>query len=160
MRSSGEAKQHGSVPKKNTEKQDTTVQRQSGRKSPTKPVDNPPKEVQKETGPKKTKYPILAIHKENFDILQFKSNITEIEELPLKFVLKCIEGVYKNRFLFINTTPDGEIFGSGDAKTYGLTLQIEGAGLDTKHAQLKFDGFKGFHVVDYGSQSGTWMNIP
>lgn len=75
-------------------------------------------------------------------------------------MLKCIEGVYKNRFLFISTLPDGEIFGSGDAKAYGLTLQIEGAGLDTKHAQLKFDGFKGFHVLDYGSQSGTWMNIP
>jgi len=123
MRVSGETKQNRS-PKKSTEKHEVTVQRQSGRKSPTKPNEGGTKEPAKESAPKKSKYPILAIHKENFDILQEKCNITEIEELPLKYVLKCIEGVYKNRFLFISTTPDGEIFGSGDAKAYGLTLQI------------------------------------
>lgn len=78
----------------------------------------------------------------------------------MKYVLKCIDGLYKNRFLFITTHPDGEIFGSGDAKLYGLTLQIEGVGLASKHAQLKYDGFKSFNVKDFGSQSGTWMNIP
>jgi pSer/pThr/pTyr-binding forkhead associated (FHA) protein len=50
--------------------------------------------------------------------------------------------------------------GSGEAKLNGLTLQIEGAGLSAKHAQLKFDGFKNFDVLDYGSENGTWMNIP
>lgn len=43
---------------------------------------------------------------------------------------------------------------------HSLTLQIEGAGLSTRHAQLKFDGFKNFDVMDFGSESGTWMNIP
>jgi pSer/pThr/pTyr-binding forkhead associated (FHA) protein len=41
-----------------------------------------------------------------------------------------------------------------------LTLQIEGAGLSLKHAQLKFDGFKNFDVIDFESENGTWMNIP
>ena len=75
-------------------------------------------------------------------------------------MLNCIEGIFKNRFLYITTHKDGELLGSGDAKLYGLTLQIEGAGLAPKHAQLKFDGFKNFDVQDFGSESGTWMNIP
>lgn len=74
-------------------------------------------------------------------------------------MLRCIEGLYKNRFLFITTHPEGEIFGSGDVKLYGLTLQIEGVGLSPKHAQLKYDGFKSFNVIDFGTESGTWMNI-
>jgi hypothetical protein len=53
--------------------------------------------------------------------------------------------------LYITTHIDGEVFGSGDAKAYGLTLQIDGAGLSAKHAQLKFDGFKNFDVIDFGS---------
>ena len=75
-------------------------------------------------------------------------------------MLNCIEGIFKNRFLYITTHKDGEILGSGDAKLYGLTLQIEGAGLSPKHAQLKFDGFKNFDVLDFASENGTWMNIP
>jgi len=75
-------------------------------------------------------------------------------------VLKCIEGLYKNRLLFITTHPEGEILGSGDAKLEGLTLQIEGVGLAPKHAQLRYDGFKSFNVKDFGSEGGTWMNIP
>ena len=75
-------------------------------------------------------------------------------------MLKCIDGLYKNRFLFITTHPEGEVFGSGDAKLYGLTLQIEGVGLSPKHAQLKYDGFKSFNVIDFNSENGTWMNIP
>ena len=78
----------------------------------------------------------------------------------VKYVLNCIEGIFKNRFLYITTHKDGELLGSGDAKLYGLTLQIEGAGLAPKHAQLKFDGFKNFDVQDFASESGTWMNIP
>jgi hypothetical protein len=100
------------------------------------------------------------IKKDNFDTMGTKFNITEIAELQVKYVLNCIEGIFKNRFLYITTHKDGEILGSGDAKLYGLTLQIEGAGLASKHAQLKFDGFKNFDVLDYGSDSGTWMNIP
>ncbi len=80
--------------------------------------------------------------------------------MPIKYTLHCIDGIYKNRFLYITTHVEGEIFGSGNAKTYGLTLQIEGAGLSSKHAQLKFDGFKNFDVIDFGSENGTWMNIP
>jgi hypothetical protein len=91
------------------------------------------------------------IKKDNFDNFHNKINITEIKELPIKYALQCIDGIYKNRFLYITTHIDGEVFGSGDAKAYGLTLQIDGAGLSAKHAQLKFDGFKNFDVIDFGS---------
>lgn len=111
-------------------------------------------------GVKPNKYKIDFIKKDNYDTMSQKLNITEIKELHVKYVLDCIEGIFKNRFLYITTHKDGEILGSGDAKLYGLTLQIEGAGLSPKHAQLKFDGFKNFDVLDFGSESGTWMNIP
>jgi hypothetical protein len=62
--------------------------------------------------------------------------------------------------LYITTHSEGEVFGSGDAKIHGLTLQIEGAGLSSKHTRLKFDGFKNFDILDFGSEKGTWMNIP
>lgn len=124
----------------------------------------PQKSVSKKEGAKagvvKPKYKIDAITKDNFECSSAKLNITEIAELPLKYVLRCIEGLYKNRYIFITTHPEGEMFGSGDVKLYGLTLQIEGVGLAPKHAQLKYDGFKSFNVIDFGSESGTWMNIP
>ena len=113
----------------------------------------------KQKGATGQKYKINAITKDNYDIVYRKDNITEIGELNLKYVLKCIDGLYKNRFIFITTHPDGEVFGEGDAKLYGLTLQIEGVALAKKHAQLKYDGFKSFMVRDFGSESGTWMNI-
>jgi len=30
------------------------------------------------------------------------------------YLLKCTDGIFCGKFLFINTTPDGELFGSGD----------------------------------------------
>ena len=51
------------------------------------------------------KYKIDAITKDNFESSQVKQNITEISELPLKYVLRCIEGLYKNRYIFITTHP-------------------------------------------------------
>ena len=100
---------------------------------------------------KANKYKMDFIKKDNFDNMHQKLNITEIKQLHIKYVLYCIDGIFKNRFLYITTHKDGEILGSGDAKLYGLTLQIEAAGLAPKHARLKFDGFKNFDVLDFGS---------
>ena len=30
------------------------------------------------------------------------------------YMLKCTDGIFSGKFLYINTTPDGELFGSGD----------------------------------------------
>lgn len=75
-------------------------------------------------GQKGNKYKMDFIKKDNFDTMSAKFNITEISELQVKYVLNCIEGIFKNRFLYITTHKDGEVLGSGDAKLYGLTLQI------------------------------------
>lgn len=56
---------------------------------------------------KPAKYKIDAITKDNFEVSSAKLNITEITELPLKYVLRCIEGLYKNRYIFITTHPEG-----------------------------------------------------
>jgi hypothetical protein len=48
--------------------------------------------------------------------------------------------------LFINTTPDGEIFGSGDPEiNQDITMYIESAELSERHADIKFHptGFTG-----------------
>lgn len=89
-----------------------------------------------------------------------KLNITQIEPLEIKYVLKCIEGLFKNRFLYVTTHKEGEVIGGGDAKQHGLTLQIEGVGLADSHCKLKFNGFKKFMVKDLGASSGTWLKIP
>ena len=88
---------------------------------------------EKGKAPKASKYKMDFVKKDNFDTMNLKLNITEIKELNVKYALLCIEGIFKNRFLYITTHKDGEILGSGDAKLYGLTLQVEGAGLAPKH---------------------------
>lgn len=96
----------------------SSISKSSPQKAPSKRENSPAK------GGKPPKYKIDAITKDNFEASAAKLNITEIAELPLKYVLRCIEGLYKNRYIFITTHPEGEIFGSGDVKLYGLTLQI------------------------------------
>lgn len=61
--------------------------------------------------------------------------------------------------MYINTTPDGELFGSGDPDTIDLTMYIESADLSEKHAEIKFvDGCK-YILRDCGSENGTWVRI-
>ena len=52
------------------------------------------------------------------------------------YVLKCTDGMFKGKFLYINTTPDGELFGGGDPDELDLTMFIESANLSDKHAEI------------------------
>ena len=55
------------------------------------------------------------------------------------YVLKCTEGIFTGWFLFINTTPDGEVFGSGDPEVnQDITMYIESSDLSEHHADIKF----------------------
>ncbi len=36
------------------------------------------------------------------------------EDGNFNYLLKCTDGIFSGKFLYINTTPDGELFGSGD----------------------------------------------
>ena len=73
--------------------------------------------------------------------------------------MECTKGIYNSRSFFISTETKGEVIGSGDIEKHGLTLQIDGAGIEDKHFKLFFDGDKGFTVIDYGSVTGTWMSV-
>lgn len=74
--------------------------------------------------------------------------------------LKCTDGIYSGKFLFINTTPDGELFGSGDPETIDLTMYIESAELSEKHAEIKYDESTSRYILrDCGSANGTWVRV-
>lgn len=74
-------------------------------KSPPQKSISSKKEAPSKNLAKPPKYKIDAITKDNFEVSSVKMNITEITELPLKYVLRCIEGLYKNRYIFITTHP-------------------------------------------------------
>ena len=75
------------------------------------------------------------------------------------YILKCTDGMFKGRFLYINTTPDGELFGSGDPEELDLTMYIESASLSDKHAEIKFVDNCKYILKDCGSETGTWVRI-
>ena len=75
------------------------------------------------------------------------------------YLLKCTDGIFSGKFLFINTTPDGELFGSGDPEKIDLTMYIESADLSEKHAEIKFVDNCKYVLRDCGSESGTWVRV-
>lgn len=75
------------------------------------------------------------------------------------YLLKCTDGIFSGKFLFINTTPDGELFGSGDPEKIDLTMYIESAELSERHAEIKFIDNCKYVLRDCGSETGTWVRI-
>ena len=60
-------------------------------------------------------------------------------EMPKHYLLKCTDGIFQGKFLYMNTTPDGELFGSGDPElNQDITMYIEQAELAERHAAIKF----------------------
>jgi hypothetical protein len=77
----------------------------------------------------------------------------------LNYLLKCTDGIFSGKFLFINTTPDGELFGSGDPEQIDLTMYIESAELSERHAEIKFVENSKYILRDCGSETGTWVRV-
>ena len=75
------------------------------------------------------------------------------------YLLKCTDGIFSGKFLYINTTPDGELFGSGDPEKIDLTMYIESAELSERHVEIKFVDNCKYLLKDCGSESGTWVRI-
>ena len=61
--------------------------------------------------------------------------------------------------MYINTTPDGELFGSGDPEKIDLTMYIEQAELSERHAEIKFVENSRYILRDCGSETGTWVRV-
>ena len=70
----------------------------------------------------------------------------------IDYSIKCLNGPHKNRFAYVNLTPEGEIIGADEDST---TLCIENAELNPQHTQIICKNGTYF-VKDKGSMSGTW----
>jgi len=73
--------------------------------------------------------------------------------------LRCTDGIFDGKFFYVNTTPDGELFGCGNPDDLNLTMYIESANLSEKHAEIKFVDNSKYLLRDCNSETGTWMRI-
>jgi len=82
-----------------------------------------------------------------------------IDSGPVDYVIKCTEGLFSGRFIYVNRTPQGELFGS-DKGCKDITMYIENANLSPKHAEIKFnDQTYQYFLRDFASEDGTWVRI-
>ena len=95
---------HTNVPKQDSKQKGKGNTGTSGAKVTAVKKEQSGKDAGKQKG---GKYKMDFIKKDNFDTMGQKFNITEIKELQVKYVLNCIEGIFKNRFLYITTHKDG-----------------------------------------------------
>mmetsp|Transcript_13908 Transcript_13908/g.33601 ORF Transcript_13908/g.33601 Transcript_13908/m.33601 type:complete len:606 (+) Transcript_13908:97-1914(+) len=86
-------------------------------------------------------------------------SIKHIDSGPVDYVIRCTKGLFCGRFLYVNRTPAGELFGS-DQNARDITMYIESAKVSPRHAEIKFKGdtFQYF-LRDVGSETGTWVKV-
>lgn len=83
----------------------------------------------------------------------------QINAGPVDYVVKCTEGLFSGRFIYVNRTPQGELFGS-DKGSKDVTMYIENANLSPKHAEIKFNSNTyQYFLRDSASTEGTWVRI-
>jgi len=83
----------------------------------------------------------------------------QLDAGPVDYVIKCTEGLFSGRFIYVNRTPQGELFGS-DKGDKDITMYIENANLSPKHAEIKFnDQTYQYFLRDFASEDGTWVRI-
>eukprot|EP00421_Protoceratium_reticulatum_P046957 CAMPEP_0168442644 /NCGR_PEP_ID=MMETSP0228-20121227/44118_1 /TAXON_ID=133427 /ORGANISM="Protoceratium reticulatum, Strain CCCM 535 (=CCMP 1889)" /LENGTH=588 /DNA_ID=CAMNT_0008457019 /DNA_START=56 /DNA_END=1819 /DNA_ORIENTATION=- len=81
----------------------------------------------------------------------------QINAGPVDYVVKCTEGLFAGRFIYVNRTPQGELFGSDKGST-DVTMYIENASLSPKHAEIKFNAQTyQYFLRDAASSDGTWV---
>jgi len=95
----------------------------------------------------------------SFKQLQEIQDYSEINDY-YNYILKCTDGnMFEGKYLYINTTPDGELFGSGDPEQLDLTMYIESNDLSEKHAEIKFVDNSKYILKDCNSETGSWTRI-
>lgn len=83
----------------------------------------------------------------------------QIDSGPVDYVVKCTQGLFSGRFIYVNRTPQGELFGS-DKGSKDITMYIENANLSPKHTEIKFnDQTYQYFLRDFASTDGTWVRI-
>lgn len=96
---------------------------------------------------------------DTFKKLQEIQDQSEFTNNYYNYVLKCTDGIFQGKFLYINTTPDGELFGSGNPDQLDLTMYIESANLSEKHAEIKFLDNCKYFLLDCNSETGSWVRV-
>ena len=87
------------------------------------------------------------------DTIKFGNDISmkSISNGIQDYVLKCISKQYKNRYVYINVSNDGDGIGNDDDNT----LCIKDVGLSSKHAHIQVrNGY--YYLKDTSSFGGVW----
>ena len=109
---------------------------------------------------------IACSHKEEEDCVYaplIETYIDTEKDIPARnisnglvdYSLKCIKGIHKSNFLYLNLTTEGELIGS-DPNDPNLTVFMENSNLDGRHIQiLPKNG--GYFLRDLSSSTGTYL---
>mmetsp|Transcript_43988 Transcript_43988/g.99390 ORF Transcript_43988/g.99390 Transcript_43988/m.99390 type:complete len:647 (+) Transcript_43988:87-2027(+) len=78
---------------------------------------------------------------------------------PVDYIVKCTEGLFAGRFIYVSRSAQGELFGS-DKGSKDVTMYIENAELSPKHAEIKFNSQScQYFLKDSVSTGGTWVRL-
>jgi len=78
--------------------------------------------------------------------------------LIVDYVFRCVKGIFSGKFIYINLTADGEVFGSDP--NADLTLYVENGGLSPKHADIKYEyNEKKYYLKDLDSETGSLIRF-
>lgn len=61
-------------------------------------------------------------------------SVSQIEDNGTDYVLRCIKGMYRGMFIYLNLVESGETIGSDES----CTLQMEDCGLEKTHVKIKY----------------------
>ncbi|CAD8142770.1 unnamed protein product [Paramecium pentaurelia] len=78
-------------------------------------------------------------------------SVSQIEDNGTDYVLRCIKGMYRGMFIYLNLVESGETIGSDDS----CTLQMEDCGLERTHVKIKYkyneeQKKNGYHLTCFG----------
>ena len=84
------------------------------------------------------------------------------EDIPTKdisnglvdYSLRCVKGIHRGKFLYMNLTPEGEMIG-GDPNDPQLTLYMENSNLDDRHIQITPKNCC-YYLKDLNSSTGSY----
>lgn len=80
--------------------------------------------------------------------------IKDISNGLVDYSIRCLKGIHRGKFFYINLTAEGEIIG-GDPNDTSLTLYMENSNLDNRHIQIVSLNCLYF-LKDLNSSTGTY----
>ncbi|CAD8151078.1 unnamed protein product [Paramecium octaurelia] len=83
--------------------------------------------------------------------MEHDMSVSQIEDNGTDYVLRCIKGMYRGMFIYLNLVENGETIGSDES----CTLQMEDCGLEKTHVKIKYkyneeQKKNGYHLTCFG----------